>query len=134
MPTKNIQQSGEWYIINKAFYFWPEEVESNNLIQLLMKKWSVMKYGSSVDHTLDFPWEYDLWWVHIRCWDDDWMLSYVVRDDWKALWLLATAGVLDIWTFEEIDTFYCLTQAIADEVDKLDFESDVVVLATLEDE
>ncbi len=117
MTTITVQEW--WYLINKKFYYGPEAIESK-LIQLVTTKWEAMRYWTTNNNIVSFPWEYDIDGENVRCWEAKNQLSFLVRSGKKSMALLSNKEVLEIWSFDDVDEFYCAEQSIIDEIERMD--------------
>jgi len=98
------------------------------MIQLITTKWPAMRYGTNNNHIIDFPGEYDVNGENIRCWEANRKLSFLVRSWKKSLAILSNKEVLDVWSYDDVDEFYCVDQSIIDEIERMDMGWETLIL------
>ena len=121
---KITEKSAGW-LIGKEIYFGDE---GNAEISLRTEKWEHTKYGDDLKHIVDFPGEYDIAGYAIRCIEADGKLHFVFSAEDKQYALLQNPAALEVTNFENIDVWICGDAEIKEEIERLEYEGELVVL------
>lgn len=103
---------------------WTKE---KDMIGLSLTKWEIMKYGEEAGN-IDFPWEYDVQGVSIKCIDAWGLLHYVVHleDEWIAI--LQSSAALEKENIEGIDYWIVADEKTKSEIENLEMEGEIEIL------
>lgn len=121
----DIETHAWWYIVQKSFYIGEDDYAG---LSLRPHKWDAMRYGKQQTTIVDYPGEYDIEWISIRCVEADGMLSYIVHLDNKQIAVLHNSAPLEKYSFDNIDVWLCLDDSIKDDVWRMEMEGEVRVL------
>ena len=121
----NIEQKwNAWLIDNQILFGSSGEAK----VTLRLEKWEEMRYGKTQTNIVEFPWEYDIAGVSVVCFEADKKLSYVLAWNGDRVALLQNPAALEVASFDSIDTWICVDEAVKEEVERLEMEGEVIVL------
>lgn len=120
-----VEQKWDGRLIGWKIFFWLEEIAK---VSLRLVKWEEMRYGKTQTNIVEFPWEYDIEWVSVICFEADKKLSYVITWDENRIALLQNAAALEVASFERIDTWLCMDQSVKEEVERLEMDGEIQLL------
>ncbi len=92
-----------WILIENKVLFWAEEIDKK-YINLLKEEWEDMIYDNLDYYQIEFPWEYNIEDIDIKCFSSKkWLLDFVLNIKWKKIAILQTKSLLknsEIWKIE----------------------------------
>ena len=124
-----IQQQGTGRLFDKDIYLGEDDAGKVNL---RLVKGSQMIYDKTPTEKIDFPGEYDIGGVTIVCIEADGKLSYIIKNDQETVAVLQNAAVLEVTTFDGIDTWICAEKSIQDEIETMELEGEVKILENIQ--
>ncbi len=115
-----------WFLLGGKLFFGEEWTDEH--IFLAKAKGDVMKYWANAFSRVDFPGEYDIDSVWIKCIDAWSALHYIISFEWETIALLQAVSALEKANIDWIDTWLVMNDEVKTEIENLELEGDVVVL------
>ncbi len=129
----DIKRTENWILIENKFLFNPTEIEMG-IINLLPTIWEEMAYDRWNLLSIDFPWEYDIWWAFIKVYAWNWnKLNFLVTYEWATFAVIQSPEVLELDEVCDMNTWIFPDESVAKKLDQLEMEWDRVNLSKLDE-
>ncbi len=120
-----IIKEGNGWLFAKKIYLGDED---GGKINLRLTKGDAVRYGDTKTPVVDFPGEYDIAGISIRCIEAGNVLHYVISHDDAHTAILQSAAALEVAKFDGIDLRVCADMSIKNEIEALEMEGDIQIL------
>ncbi len=128
----DIKKTENWILIENKFLFNPTEIEIW-IINLLPKIWEEMAYDRGNLLSIDFPWEYDIWWAFIKVFAWNWdKLNFLITYEWTTFAIIQSPEVLELDEVCDMSTWIFPDESVSKKLDQLEMEWDRVNLSQLD--
>ena len=129
----DIKKTENWILIENKFLFNPSEIEVW-IINLLPTIWEEMAYDRWNLLSIDFPWEYDIWWAFIKVFSWNWnKLNFLVSYEWITFAIIQSPEVLELDEVCDMATWIFKDESVAKTLDQLEMEWNRINLAQLDE-
>ncbi len=129
----DIKKTENWILIENKFLFNPSEIEVW-IINLLPTIWEEMAYDRWNLLSIDFPWEYDIWWAFIKVFSWNWnKLNFLVSYEWITFAIIQSPEVLELDEVCDMSTWIFPDESVSKKLDQLEMEWDRINLSKLDE-
>jgi len=129
----DIKKTENWILIENKFLFNPSEIEVW-IINLLPTIWEEMAYDRWNLLSIDFPWEYDIWWAFIKVFSWNWnKLNFLVNYEWITFAIIQSPEVLELDEVCDMSTWIFPDESVSKKLDQLEMEWDRINLSKLDE-
>lgn len=129
----DIKKTENWILIENKFLFNPSEIEVW-IINLLPTIWEEMAYDRWNLLSIDFPWEYDIWWAFIKVFSWNWnKLNFLVSYEWITFTIIQSPEVLELDEVCDMSTWIFPDESVSKKLDQLEMEWDRINLSKLDE-
>lgn len=129
----DVKKTENWILIENKFLFNPTTIEIW-IINLLPKTWEEMAYDRWNLLSIDFPWEYDIWWAFIKvyAWNGD-KLNFLISYEWTTFAIIQSPDVLELDEVCDMDTWIFPDESVSKKLDQLEMEWNRINLSQLDE-
>jgi len=129
----DVKKTENWILIENKFLFNPTTIEIW-IINLLPKTWEEMAYDRWNLLSIDFPWEYDIWWAFIKvyAWNVD-KLNFLISYEWTTFAIIQSPDVLELDEVCDMDTWIFPDESVSKKLDQLEMEWNRINLSQLDE-
>lgn len=129
----DIKRTENWILIENKFLFNPNEIEVW-IINLMPTTWEEMAYDRGNLLSIDFPWEYDIWWAFIKVYAWNWdKLNFLVTYEWTTFAVIQSPEVLELDEVCDMNTRIFPDEPVSKKLDQLEMEWDRINLSKLDE-
>lgn len=129
----DIKRTENWILIENKFLFNPTEIEVW-IINLMPTIWEEMAYDRWNLLSIDFPWEYDIWWAFIKVYAWNWdKLNFLVTHEWITFGVIQSPEVLELDEVCDMNTWIFPDESVSKKLDQLEMEWDRINLSKLDE-
>ena len=129
----DIKRTENWILIENKFLFNPNEIEVW-IINLMPTIWEEMAYDRWNLLSIDFPWEYDIWWAFIKVYAWNWdKLNFLVTYEWTTFAVIQSPEVLELDEVCDMNTRIFPDESVSKKLDQLEMEWDRINLSKLDE-
>ena len=129
----DIKRTENWILIENKFLFNPNEIEVW-IINLMPTIWEEMAYDRWNLLSIDFPWEYDIWWAFIKVYAWNWdKLNFLVTYEWTTFAVIQSPEVLELDEVCDMSTRVFPDESVSKKLDQLEMEWDRINLSKLDE-
>lgn len=129
----NLKKTENWILIEDRFLFNLTEIEMW-IINLMPTIWEEMAYDRWSLLSIDFPWEYDIWWSLIKVFAWNWnKLNFLVTHGETKFWVIQSPEVLELDEVCDMNTRIFPDDSVNKKLDQLEMEGDRINLSKLDE-
>lgn len=117
-----IEKEWEWYLINGKFYL-SDWFPIDWRINIYKEMWDEMIFWKRSYSIIDFPWEYEKDWYHIKVYSwKDGLLNYVIKINNKKVSIIQSIDILEKEEMEWIDIWLYDNEKVLEILEKYEYE------------
>lgn len=117
-----IEKEWKWYSINGKFYL-SDWSPIDWRINIYKEMWDEMIFWKRSYSIIDFPWEYEQDWYHIKVYSwKDGLLNYIIKLNNKKVAIIQSTDILEKEEMEWIDIWLYDNEKILETLEKYEYE------------